>query len=157
MLLEEFGVLSTAHDITTGATRISENVILVPSLPDLGWGEVWLSVITETIATGDASDTFEFVLVLGDQVGLDGTNKEVCGVTITDFEDSRIAVADRNILDFEVGQMIGEIADSTYKYLGLTSVISAGSTISINAALSPSKPRSKDNVQVVRSNVGVPT
>ncbi len=157
MILEEFGVLSTAQDLTSATTTDSENVILLSAIADVGFGDLWLSVETETIATGDGSDTYQFQLVLSEEATLD-TNIQVVSRTITGFASEEIANVNRAILSIDIGQMIGELKeDITDLYLGLISTISAGATISINAALSPSKPRTKDNTQVIRSNVGVPS
>lgn len=157
MILEEFGVLSTAQDLTSDTTTDSENVILLPAIKDVGFGDLWLSVETETIATGDASDTFQFQLVLSEEAALD-TNIQVISRTITGFASEELANPGRAILSINIGQMIGELKESaTDLYLGLISTISAGATISINAALSPSKPRTKDDTQVIRSNVGLPS
>jgi hypothetical protein len=156
MILEAFGVLSTAQDLTSGSTTDSENVIKLSAIKDVGFGDLWLSVETETIATGDSSDTYQFQLVLSEESTLD-TNIQILSRTITDFESEEIANTNRAILSVNVGQMIGELKEAvTDLYLGLISTISAGATISINAALSPSQPRTKDNTQVIRSNVGLP-
>ena len=156
MLLEELGVLSTAQDLTVGATD-SENVIDLGAIADVGYGEMWLTIETETIATGDSADTFKFQLVISEETTLD-TNIEVVSRTVTGFASEELANVDRQILMVEVGQLIGELKIATTdRYLGLISTISAGATISINAAMSPSKPRTRDNTQVTRSNIGVPT
>jgi hypothetical protein len=156
MILEELSVLSTAQDLTVGATD-SENVIDLGAIADVGYGEMWLTIETETIATGDSADTFKFQLVISEETTLD-TNIEVVSRTVTGFASEELANVDRQILMVEVGQLIGELKIATTdRYLGLISTISAGATISINAAMSPSKPRTRDNTQVTRSNIGVPT
>ena len=156
-ILEEFGVLSTAQDLTSASTTDSENVIQLSAIADVGCGDLWLSVETETIATGDGSDTFQFQLVLSEEASLT-TNIQVILRTITGYASEEIANVNRAILSVNVGQMIGELKeDITDLYLGLISTVSDGATISINAALSPSKPRTKDNTQVIRSNVGLPS
>lgn len=157
MILEEFGVLSTAQDLTSASTTDSENVILLSAIADVGFGDLWLSVETETIATGDGSDTYLFQLVLSEESTLD-TNIQIVSRTVTGFASEELANVNRAILSVNIGQMIGELKEAvTDLYLGLISTISAGATISINAALSPSKPRTKDNTQVIRSNISVPT
>ena len=165
MILEELGELSTAQDLTAGTTD-SENVIDLGAIANVGFGEMWLSIVTETLkgAAAGTTSTYAFSLVVASETTLDNyrTVMEVSmgNAATVKVPDPRIAVADRNICVAEVGQMIGDVADATYRYLGLRSVLADGNgtaTVSINAALSPSKPRSKDNVQVVRSNIGVPT
>lgn len=167
MLLEELGVLSTAQDLTDGATD-SENSIQLPQdssgdgIPNLGYGEIWLSIITETKIGGSAgtSSTYTFDLVVATEKELT-TTRSVCRIVIVNTAaDPRIAAAEGIIAAMEVGMQIDAAMDSDYAFLGLISTLADGNgtaTISINAALSPSKPRTKDNVQVVRSNVGVPS
>ena len=157
MLLEELGVLSTAQDLTSASTTDSENVIDLGAFVDLGFTDMWLIVETETIATGDGSDTFQFQLVISEETTLD-TNIQVVSRTVTGFASADLANVNRTILAVEVGQLIGELQEATTdRYLGLISTISDGATISINAAISPSKPRTKDNTQVTRSNIGLPS
>lgn len=155
MLLAKLGILSTAQDLTAGTTD-SENVIDLSAVDYAGLSDVWLHVETETVATGDGSDTYEFKLVLATEATLD-TIKEVCKVVITGVTDSRIATAGKRILSVNLGKMLAQLASSTYRYLGLMSVISDGATVSINAAISNSEPRSDDHRQVVDSNVGLPS
>lgn len=156
MILEAFGILSTAQSLTAGTTD-SENVVYMPATDYCAVTDLWLVVDTNVLATGDGSDTYEFKLVVASESTLD-TILEVCKVVITGYADARIATAGNRILGVNIGTMLNDCFDiSTYPYLGLISVISSGATISINAALSTGKPRTKDNTQVTRSNVGVPS
>jgi len=162
MILEALGSLSTAQDLTNGATD-SENVIDLGTIADVGFGDMWLSIVCETAIGGSAgtSSTYQFDLVVSSTATLDTLVRSVCRIVIVNTAaDPRIAAADRNIARCELGMQIAEVADATYRYLGLISTLADGNgtaTVSINAAMSPSKPRTKDNVQVTRSNVGVPS
>ena len=160
MILDALGVLDTAGAKAAGATTISENVILLPEVDFSGITDVWLVIDTAVIATGDGSDTYKFQLVADTQVALDGTSVELVSLTITDFADVRLATAGRRIFAFNLGELLMDpfFDPETYMYLGLNSIISAGATISINAALSTVKPQSDVlyNRQVTRSPVGLP-
>uniref|UniRef100_A0A6M3KLU9 Uncharacterized protein n=1 Tax=viral metagenome TaxID=1070528 RepID=A0A6M3KLU9_9ZZZZ len=159
MILEELGVLSTAQDLTAGATD-SENVIDLEVIPNVGYGDIWWSVICETANSGGTTDTYVFDLVVSSTESLDTLVRSVCRVAITGSADPRIAAVERNIACMEVGQQISEAADATYRYLGMISTladVNGTAAVSINAAMSPSKPRTKDNVQVIRSNVTKPS
>ncbi len=162
MLLEDLGVLSTAQDLTAGSTD-SENVIDLGAFDYLGFTDLWLSIITETAkgSAGGSTATYDIKLVVSSTAGLDTLVREVCSIAMLDTAaDPRIAAADRSIAMMEVGMQIAETADETYHFLGLISTLANGNstaTLSINAAMSPSKPRTKDNTQVTRSNIGVPT
>jgi hypothetical protein len=158
MILTKLGVLSKAQDLSS-ETAISSNVILQEALD---WGsitDVWWVVDTETIATGDGSDTYAFQLVLSAAAAL--TNAvQIASRTVTGYQAWSLAVAGRRILALNVGKMINEILGtglSDYPYLGMSSTISATSTLSINAALSPYEPITIPHAQAVDSNVGVPT
>ncbi len=159
MILTDLGVLSTAQDLTPSSATVSEDVIQVTALD---WGaltDIWWVVDTETLATGDGSDTFKFQLIAGDAAALDTNNVEILSRTITGYASWSIAAAGRRILACNVGKMINDILGtdlSTYPYLGMLSTISSGSTVSINAALSPYEPRTIPHSQAVVSNVGIP-
>lgn len=155
MLLEELGILSEGQDLTVGAAD-STNVIDLSAIDYVGMTDVWLAIETEIIATGDGSDTYEFSLVVSQETTLD-TNLEVLGLKITDFADVRISEAGRPIMAVNISKQLIGLADEDYRYLGLIMTISSGATLSVNAAMSPSAPSTPFNIQVVRSNVGVPT
>lgn len=158
MILTKLGKLSTAQDFTSGQTKDSENVIQVEALD---WGaltDVWWVVDTETIATGDGSDTFQFQLVLSAESTLD-TNVEIASRTVTGYAAWSLAVAGRRILALDIGTMLNDILGtglSTYPFLGMITAVSSGATLSINAALSPYKPQTIPHSQAINSNVGVP-
>jgi hypothetical protein len=159
MILQDFGVLSTAQDLTSGSTTDSENVILMAAVDWTALTDLWWVVTTETVATGDASDTYAFVLYCSAESTLD-TNIQVASVTVTGYESYPVAGTDRHIVNMNIGQQIHHILGtglSDYPYLGMISSISSGATISINAAISPSPGQSNFNTQVIRSNVSVPS
>lgn len=159
MILTELGKLSTAQDLTSNTTTDSENVIQVSALD---WGmltDIFWVVDTETVATGDADDTYRFQLVVSQEATLD-TNIEVLSRTVTGYTAYSIAGAGRHIICCDIRKMLNEILGtglSSYPYLGMISYISTGATISINAALSPTEPPTIPHSQAVVSNVGVPT
>ena len=159
-LLEELGVLSTAHDLTNGSVD-SENVIDLGAIAAVGFTDMWLDIVCETKIGGSAgsSSTYTFDLVVATEAALNTTRSVARIAIVNTAADPRIALADRSIAMIEVGNQIAETMDASYQFLGLILTLADGNgtaTVSINAAMSPSKPRTKDNVQVVRSNVGVP-
>jgi hypothetical protein len=114
------------------------------------------------VATGDASDTFVFDFIVADSTDLDngtqGTNYyKVVTVDILNFADPRIATAGEKILAAKIPDEVWALSKEGFRYFGVQSTISAGSTVSINCAISTSRPRTPDNQQVTTSNVGVPT
>lgn len=165
-LLHTLGVLSTAQDLTAGSTA-SENVIDMGVLGINGFGPgdsmPYLDLETETIAAGDGSDTYEFTLMVGDAV--DNGKLDLNGnlldtglhVLITGVTDTRLATAGKKIITCQLPDQIRQLARTGYRYLGIKSDISSGATISINAAVTPGRPRTEDNVQVTTSPVGLPS
>lgn len=158
MILPHLGKLAAAQDLTAGATD-STNVI---EFAAIDWGEytdLWWTVDTETIATGDAADTFAFQLLLSQESTLD-TNIEVLSRTVTGYQAYSVGTAGNHIVCCNVGKMFNEILGtglSDYEFIGMISTVSAGATISINAALSGTEPPTISHAQSVVSNVGVPT
>ena len=63
MILEDLGVLSTAQDLAAGSTD-SENVIDLGTIANLGFTDVWLSIICETIMGAAAGTTSTFTIDL---------------------------------------------------------------------------------------------
>lgn len=157
MILATLGKLAVAQDLTVGSID-STNVIQLPAIDYVGLTDVWWVVDCETIATGDGSDTFDFILYMSQESTLD-TNIEVCSVGFTGYADKRIATAGRHIVALNVGKMLKDMLDtdgSSYPFIGMISTISAGATVSINAALSPTEPPTESHRMTTVSPVTVP-
>lgn len=158
MILPKLGILSTAQDLTAGATD-SENVILLAATDYAHITDVWWVVDTETIAGGDTSDTYQFQLLLSQEEGLD-TNKEVLSRTVTSNADTCLATAGRHIVAVNIGKMLKDMlgtSGSDYPYIGMISTVSTGGTVSINATLSTTEPQTEFQAQIVTSNVSTPS
>jgi hypothetical protein len=160
-VIDHFGELSTAQDLTNGAVD-SENVVDLGAVANVGHGQVWLDIVCETAIGGSAgtTSTFTFNLVVASEAALNTVRSVIQIYIANDVADPRIAAANRQIACVEIGQYLGDVADATYRYLGLISTLVDGNgtaAVSINAALSTARPRTKDNVQVIRSNVTVPS
>lgn len=158
MILQHLGDICTAQDLSVGSTD-SEDVILMAAVDWTALTDVYWVVETETIATGDGADTYQFQLVLSQEATLD-TNIQVLSRTITGYASWSIAAVERLIVGCNICNMLNDIVGtglSDYPYLGMISTISAGATVSINASISPSPPKTSFNSQTIRSNVGVPS
>jgi len=157
MILASKGKLSVAQTITA-ADEISENVIQMIAADYAGLTDLWWVVDTNVIATGDGADTFKFALVISTSDALT-TNQEVCSVNITGYADLRLATAGRHIAALNVGKMLKEIMETsgdTYYFVGMENTLSDGSTISIDASLSPTEPQTLHHKMVTVSNVALP-
>jgi len=156
MILEEFGVLMDSQDLTD-ADDISDNVILMAAIDYTALTDLWWVVDTEVAAA--TAGTIKLELVIATAADL-STAIQICCVEIAAITDVRVATAGRHIAAFNIGNQIVNMLTTTgssYPYVGMKTDLSTSVTISVNASLSPSKPRTEDNQQVVRSNVGVPS
>ena len=157
MIIATLGKLSVAQDLTD-ADQISENVIQLPAIDYAALTDVWWVVDTETVQVTD--DTIKFSLVMGDAVGLDGTNVEVASVLIAGTADKRTATVGRHIAAMDVGKMLKEMLEtdgSTYPFIGMLNDLATSVTISINAVLSPTEPPTIPHKMTTVSNVTIPT
>lgn len=163
MILEQLGVLDVAHSLGANADEVSQNVIDIGAsgLSDLNnMGNVWIDIET-VVAAGGSDGTITFDLLVSANVDMtSSTPVSVLKVVVPDIGDHRVASVGAKILrctlPFEVWSIANAEGD-TYTYLGLYVTQSAASTITYNAAISPSKPSTDFDTQVIRSNVGVPT
>lgn len=169
MILEDLGVLSEAQALTANGTDQSTNIIDLTAAGANSFGpgsQLYLDIEAVIKATGDSSDTLQIDLIMADSTDLDngteGTNfYTIRRIHITNIADPRIAAIGRKICSGAISDQIYQLSRSSIFasacYLGLQYTLSAGAALTVNAAISPSKPKTEDNVQVVRSNVSVPT
>lgn len=156
MILATLGKLCVAQAITD-ADEISENVIQLPAVDYVGLTDVWWVVDTNVVAA--TAGTLKFELVMGDAVGLDGTNIQVACVELAAITDKRVATAGRHIVAMNVGKMLKDMLDtdgSAYPFIGMLNTLSTSTTITINAALSPTEPPTESHRMTTVSTVGVP-
>lgn len=153
MILTSVGNFSVAQDIT-GSDEISENVIQIATVD---WGamtDVWWCVQTETAAA--TAGILKFELVMDTQVGLDGTQVQVCCVDIAAITDLRVATAGRFIAALNVSKMLAMILEddaSDYAFIGMENTLAGSTTISINAWLSFTEPVTIQHRMQVESNI----
>ena len=165
MILDKLGILSKAQDLTSGSTTASTNQIKMTARDWAAITDAFLSIVTETIATGDGSDTYTFELRVATSTALT-TYSQALSVLVTGSTSRRIAGTHRPIINVNVTKQLKSacqelidaqsLADTAFIYVGVYSTISSGATVSINAALTPVEPPTEDHRQVVDSNVGIP-
>jgi len=149
------GILAKAQAITD-ADEISENVILAAAIDWAGLTDLWWVVDTAVAAATAGTLKFELVLATGANLA---TAIQVCCVEIAAITDLRVATAGNRIAGFNVGKQMKDLigaSGSDYPYIGMKNTLSTSTTISINAALSPTEPPTISHAQAVVSNVGVP-
>lgn len=148
MLLDKPFVLCKAQDLTIGSAASTDQAKMTAKQYS-GITDLFLVVDTETIATGDGSDTFKYELRVATSEALT-TYLQVLCVEITGYADARLATAGNHVLNINVGKAVRDraqalrvaqsLTDASYIYVGLYSTVSDGATHSINASLSPSEP-----------------
>ena len=120
---------------------------------------IWLDIETVVADSGGAADTYDISVTLDDTEA--GTSPVYYVFTIPMVNgDPRIDTAGKKIFSGMLPDQIWQLAKEGYRYLSLYSVLAdVGGTagVTINAAISPSKPDTEKNTQVIRSNVGVPS
>lgn len=155
MILAQKGKLSVAQAITD-SNEDSTNVIQIPAVDYVAMTDLWWVVDTVVIAA--TAGTLDFSLVLSKESTLD-INLVICKMSIAAITDLRVATVGRHIIAVNVGKMIKEMAEtdgSDYVYVGQLNALSASTTITINAALSPTEPQTLHHKMVITSPVGVP-
>ncbi len=153
MILASLGKLSVGQAITD-ADEISENVIQIAAIDWAAFTDVWWVVQTSVIAA--TAGTLKFELVLDTQVGLDGTQVQVCCVDIAAITDKRVATVGRFIAAFNIGKQMKQMLEedaSDYAFIGMENTLSASTTISVNSSLSFTEPHTIPHRQVVESNI----
>lgn len=155
MILAQKGKLCVAQAITD-ANEISEHVIQYDAVDYAAITDLWWVVDTNVIAA--TAGTLKFALVMATAAGL-GTAVEVCSVLIAAITDKRVATVGRHIIAINVGKMLKEMLEtdgSSYAFIGMKNTLSASTTITINAALSPTEPPTLHHKMTIVSPVGVP-
>ncbi len=153
MIIPSLGKMEVKTALTAGAT-VSTNVIQIPAVD---WGamtNVWWYIQTTTIGSGSGTLTFD--LVMGDQVGLDGTNVSVVRTYLSGQDDIRAATVGRFITTLNLGNTLKEMLEesgSDYPFIGLISTLSSSAAISINATLSFTQPHTIPHRMVTDSPI----
>ena len=163
MILANLGKLAIAQSFPAGSATDSENVLGIHTdaagIDYSNLTDVWFVVDTYSAATGDSSDTYKFALVVAKEAAL--TNiKEIVAVTITDYEDPRLATPGNHIIAVNVGKMLKDaLGDdgSDYEFVGMIGTISAGAAVYVDASLSPSEPPTVSHAMLTESPVGTIT
>ena len=162
MILEELGVLDTAHALTEGEDAVSENVIDIGAAGISGPcenGQIWLEIET-VVKAGGSTGSITFDLRIATAIDMTTGAISIMSVVVPAITDERVDAVGKKIVRCTVPMEAVSVArqlGSTYTYLGLYVTQSAASMITYNATLSTSKPETDKNVQVTRSNVSVPT
>ncbi len=155
MILGTLGKLSVAQALTD-ANEISGNVISMTAADWAGMTDVWFVVDTNVVAA--TVGTIKIALVVATAAGL-GTSQEVVATLVAAITEARVANAGRHIIAVNVGKMLKEMmegAGDTYYFVGIKNSLSAGVTITVDAALSPTEPQTLHHKMETVSPVGIP-
>ena len=155
MILPKLGRLSTDQAIGSATAEDSENVIYLGTDEDVP-DDLWLEIVNKVTVSGTGALTID--LILSTVSTLDTSTVKVMSIVIASEADKRIATAGAHVLGCTLPREVRELAKAlSYDYLGLIYTPTSTLALTLDAAISMSKPRTKDAAQVTRSNVGVPT
>lgn len=154
-ILEQLGKLVDCEALTDSDTYVGHSIDLVSAAQGLGVGTVWIDLVTNVAASyADADETYEFQVRVGTGTSGGDINAGAIIVISTgaiDGDDARVATAGAPILQCTLPYQ------ANLQYLQLYYAAAGTScTITVDFSLSPSKPTSPRNVQVITSNVGLP-
>ncbi|MDD5328083.1 MAG: hypothetical protein PHY02_09785 [Phycisphaerae bacterium] len=155
MILTKPGKLCVAQEFSyaTGAED-SENKLNIGTVEDVPDG-TWIDIENAAAPAGTGALTINLVVAL--EATLDNVIS-VLQVVIAAVTDKRIATKGAHILGCSLPREVRELAEQLgYDYIGLIVTPTSSLVVSLNAAISPSQPRTRDKAQTVESNVGVPT
>lgn len=157
MILEAFGKLSVAQSLTAGTT-ISTNVINIGALcaGGLNLSDAWIDIETRVVL--GTVNTVTIDLVISSAANLATAPVKIISVVMA-ATDKRLLTVGKHILrctlPYEVASLARDLG-ATFLYIGLSYVIGGSATLTVNAAISPSRPASDYYEQITDSNVGVP-
>lgn len=152
MILASLGKLSVAQAITD-ADPISSNVIQHAAIDFVGMTDVWFSVQTNVAAA--TAGTIKIELLLATSAALT-SNVQVMCVDIAAITDKRVATAGRMIAAMNVGKQLMQMledAGSDNPFIGIKYTLSAAVTITVDAWMSFTEPRTLDHAMQVESNI----
>ncbi|MDD5010491.1 MAG: hypothetical protein PHQ00_00035 [Phycisphaerae bacterium] len=154
-VLPRSGKLSVNQGVGSATAEDSENVINMGSVIDAP-DDMFLDIETSVAASGSGALTID--VVLSDREALDTNTVKVFSIVMASEADKRILAAGNHVYGGRLPRELRELAKTlSYQYLGLIYTPTSTLAVSFNAAITPAEPRTKDNQQVVVSNVGVPT
>jgi len=158
MILEQLGMLCDAEACTDSDGYIGYCLDLARATGGLPYGQnLWLQITVNVAADyTTTNETYQFSLVGGTDT--DGTDIDTGNVTIFETpamagNDGRLDAAGDTILTCTL-----PYEAANYRYIQLYYAQSGTSpSITIDAVISPSQPKTPDNVQVITSPVGLPS
>jgi len=163
MILDTWGKLSEAQTLAAATPEASTNQINIGALGIDGPGpavDVWLDIETAVVVSGNGALTIDLRLATSEALTTYVNILSVVIVTGSPQADKRLTPVGAKILRCTLPYeaiTLARLMGATYKYLGIMYTPTSTLAMSINASISPTKPRTDDNVQVITSNVGVPT
>lgn len=155
MILATLGKLSVAQALTD-ADPVSDNIIQIPASDYIAMADAWW-VVTTIVAAATAG-TIKIELRMATSTALSSYVQVAC-VDIAAITDKRVATLNRHVVALNLGKTLVQMLDddgSTYPFIGIKYTLSASTTITVDAAISPTEPWSEYHKMVTESPVGVP-
>ena len=155
MILATLGKLSVAQAITD-ADPVSDNIIQIPASDYIALADTWW--VVTTIVAAATIGTIKIELRMATSTALTSYVQVAC-VDIAAITDKRVATKNRHIVALNLGKTLTQMLDddgSTYPFIGIKYTLSGSTTITVDAALSPTAPWTEYHKMVTESPVGVP-
>lgn len=155
MILATLGKLSVAQALTD-ADPVSDNIIQIPASDYIAFADAWLVVTTIVVAA--TAGTIKIELRMATSTALT-SYVQVVALDIAAITDKRVATVNRHIMALNLGKVLTQMLDddgSTYPFVGIKYTLSAATTITVDAAISPTEPWTEYHRMVTESPVGVP-
>ena len=155
MILATLGKLSVAQAITD-TDPVSDNIIQIPASDYIAMADAWWVVTTIVVAA--TAGTIKIELRMATSAALTSYVQVAC-VDIAAITDKRVATINRHVVNLNLGKTLVQMLDddgSTYPFIGIKYTLSASTTITVDAAISPTEPWSEYHKMVTESPVGVP-
>ena len=164
-MLEKMGSLTvpgTGLDLTAGTT-VATNVIDLGALAINGFGpggnQVFIDLEVEIVESGADNDTYVFNFIVDDTEALTSGVYTILSIPMVG-SDPRLKTAGGKIYSGEIPDQVWQMAKEGYRYFGLSCVLAnVGGTagVSVNCAITPSRPRTPDDMQVTTSPIALPS
>ena len=150
-IVHYFTAQATGDAVTAGSTASSNIINTGRTKPQIGVGELPLTLIIRTVVAGGGSGNINFILrKSATQSGgaLNGTVTQILATPVVAQDDARLATAGKYVL------RVGVPYEADQQYLDVLAVLTGTATITYEAVIAEAP--SDKHTQVMTSNVGNP-
>ena len=150
-ILHYFTARDTGDAVTAGSTASSNIINLGRAKPQVGVGQLPLTLIIRTVVAAGGSGNINFILrKSATQSGgaLNGTVTQIVATPVVAQSEARLATAGKYVI------RVGLPYEADQQYLDVYAVVTGSGTITYEAVIAEAP--SDKHTQVIESNVGQP-